>query len=325
MAADLLKYAIGNSASTTTSSAVGDTDTSVPLTSDTNFSAKTGEGMVVIDEGEATEEFAYATGKTGSSLTTPLVNRGLEGGSAQGHDSGATVKGIFTAGMWNNLIDSISNVLVKTSGALDTTKVVNLATAQQLSNKTHNGDFGLVGATDNIIVNSVDPNRTITLLPGALQPATTSGCSSSTKVEAGTNDIDYQVLDFDTTSDETAFINFAMPDSWDAGVVQFRVYWTNAGGGAAETVSWALEGRSLANDDAIDQANGTAVVVADTWIAQGDVHITAWSGDVTLAGTPAAGELVHLEIFRDVSADDLTGDARLIALQIRYKQATYSD
>ncbi len=107
MAVPQLKYSVGNSASTTTSNSITDSDTAVPLTSDTNFSAKSGAGMVLLDEGAATEELAYATGKVGASLTTPLANRGLEGGSPQAHSSQISVKGILTAGMWNDLIDHI--------------------------------------------------------------------------------------------------------------------------------------------------------------------------------------------------------------------------
>jgi hypothetical protein len=171
---------------------------------------------------------------------------------------------------------------------------------------------------------SKDPYRTITLMPGFLKPTTTAGCASSTTVEAGTNDIDYDVLDFDKASDENAFANFQMPDSWDGGVVQFRYTWTSAGGSAAETVVLELSGRSFANDDAIDQAAGTPIEVSDALIATGDIHTSSWSGDVTLTGA-TAGEWVHVELMRDVSEDNLDSDARLIALQVRYKQASYSD
>jgi hypothetical protein len=92
--ADKLKYAIGNSSSTTLSGSVANDATTMTITSDTNFAAKEGEGMVIVDEGTATEEFAYSTGKTGTTLTTPLANRGLEGGEAKAHDANATVKGI---------------------------------------------------------------------------------------------------------------------------------------------------------------------------------------------------------------------------------------
>lgn len=110
-----LKQVQGNGASTTLSSAISNSDTSAPLTSDTAFQ---GEGMVIIDEGAATEEFAYATGKVGSSLTTLADDRGLEGGSAQAHSASATVKGIITAGMWNNVIAAVSKVVSATAGTL---------------------------------------------------------------------------------------------------------------------------------------------------------------------------------------------------------------
>ena len=186
------------------------------------------------------------------------------------------------------------------------------------------GDVGLATGA-NITVNETDPYMIITLPAISWTPTTTSGCASIVTVEAGSNDIDYKVLDFDTSSDENAFINFTMPENWDAGVITFRYIWTNASGLTTESVVFELSGRSYANDDAIDQAVGDTVEVEDTWIAQGDIHISAWSGDVTLAGTPAAGEWIHLEITRDVSQDDLTGDARLIGVQIKYKTKQYSN
>lgn len=123
MAVPKLQYAIGNAASTTLSVAAANSDTSITITSDTNFAAKSGAGMVIIDESQATEELAYSASKSGAVLSIPLVNRGLEGGSAQGHAINATVKGILTAGMWNDMIDSLTNVLNATTGAVDTTKV----------------------------------------------------------------------------------------------------------------------------------------------------------------------------------------------------------
>lgn len=60
MTADFLKYASGNGASTTSTGAITGSDTTVTLTSDTNFAAKSGEGMVILDEGQVTEELAYA-------------------------------------------------------------------------------------------------------------------------------------------------------------------------------------------------------------------------------------------------------------------------
>jgi len=137
MAVSKLQYASGNAGSTTTSTSMTNTDTSAPLTSTTNFSAAPtpGEGMILLNEGAATEELAYGTGLSGGSVTIPLANRGLEGGSAQAHSSGASVTSILSAGMWNNMITALLNVLLQTTGALDTTKVADLTTAQVLTNK----------------------------------------------------------------------------------------------------------------------------------------------------------------------------------------------
>lgn len=262
-------------------------------------------------------EFIHWTGVSGNTVNlSDTGDRGLSGS-----DSGA--QSYVADDYFEVWVSSFYYGSMKDS--LPTGDVVGTTDTQTLTNKTHSGDFKLSGATDNIQVNGADPYRTITLPASSWFPTTTSGCASATQVEAATNDIDYYALDFDASSDENAFCNFAMPDSWDAGAIQFRYFWTNAGGGAAETVVFELSGRSFANDDAIDQAVGTPIEVSDTWIAQGDVHISSWSSDVTLAGTPAAGEFVHLELMRDVSEDNLTGDARILAVQIRYKQAQYGD
>lgn len=139
MAAPKLKFAIGNSASTTLASGITNTDTSATLTATTNFddAPVAGEGMVLFDEGTAAEELAYSTGLSGSALTIPLANRGLEGGSAQAHSATSSVRGPLTAGMWNDLVDAlIDNVLVQSTGAVDTTKIATLTASQTLTNKT---------------------------------------------------------------------------------------------------------------------------------------------------------------------------------------------
>lgn len=121
MGAPKLKYSIGNSASTSGSSTITNTDTSVPLTSTTNFQAAPtpGEGLILIDEGQSGEEIAYATALSGGSLTVPLANRGLEGTAAAAHSTSSySVKGVFTAAMWNDMITSLKNWFSQTTGAV---------------------------------------------------------------------------------------------------------------------------------------------------------------------------------------------------------------
>lgn len=315
----------------------------IPLASTTNLPSDTAV-VATIDRVDSSGEPTPSLEETvigvvsGSNLTTST--RGVEG-TAQSHSAGAVVEILVTAKGWNDLIDHLlvqhdqlgyhTNVTACNVTASGTSTLSHVTASDVTARNVSacdvtftNNDPNFASATGNFKVAGSDPWRTITLMPGLLKPTTTAGCASQAKVEAGTNDIDYDVLDFDASTDENAFANFQMPDSWDAGNIQFRYVWTNAGGGSAETVQFELAGRSFANDDAIDQAVGTAVAVDDTWIAQGDIHISDWSGNVTLTGA-GAGELVHIEVTRDVSDDTLTGDARLIAVQIRYKQGQYTD
>lgn len=138
MSVPKVKYAIGNAASTTLASGVTNTDTTAALTATTNFQAKTGEGMTLFDEGLATEELAYSTGLSGSSLSIPLANRGLEGGSAQAHSASGDVKGVMTAGMWNDHADAMLNILDQTTGDIDHAEVTALLyAADSGSNDTY--------------------------------------------------------------------------------------------------------------------------------------------------------------------------------------------
>lgn len=167
--------------------------------------------------------------------------------------------------------------------------------------------------------------KTLTIPSGSWAPATTSPCATLATVEAGTNDVDYHVLDFDQTTQEYAFIHFDMPDSWDGGTIRFKVKWTAASGTGG--VAFSLKGRSYANDDAIDQAYGTEQIVTDTLIAAGDVHETAWSSELTLAGSPAGGQWIQLKLSRvpGNAGDTLNADARLLGVTIEYRQSQYSD
>lgn len=160
MAVTFLQKSSGNSATTTLSSAVSDSDTSFPLTSDTAF--LTGGGLVIIDEGETSEELAYYTGKSGGALTIPLANRGLEGGSSQGHSSGASVKGVLSADMWNNLIETVLNGFSATDGSVDTTKVVTPTGTQTLTNKTIDASSNTLTGVVTLTSTDTLTNKTLT-------------------------------------------------------------------------------------------------------------------------------------------------------------------
>lgn len=152
----------------------------------------------------------------------------------------------------------------------------------------------------------------------AMNPTTTTGCAALAKVEAASNDVDYWVLDFDTTTAESAFFTIRMPDNWNASTVTFQFIWTNAAGLTTETVVWGIKGRCYADSDAIDQAYGSEITTTDTWLAQNDIHISAESTAVTPAGTLAAGQWAQFKITRKTASDNMTGDARLMGIRLKY-------
>lgn len=315
MASPKLKYAIGNSASTTSTASITGADTTIALTSTTNFQAKSGAGMILIDEGTATEELAYATSLGGSSLSIPVANRGLEGGSAQAHVSGASIKGIFSALMWNDLIDSLTNVLTASSGAVDGTKVA----------KVTSNDVQIPTSTGNIQLNGADPKRGIYVPAAAMWPSTTQPCASLTQVETSTNKVNVKTLDFDGagTAKEYAEFGIQSPSYWDASTVTIQFIWyASAGSG---TVNWEAQGGAFSDDDALDAAYGTLQEVTDTLTAIGDVMISAETAALTVANTPVAGDWLQFRIARDPANDTDTSDARLLGVRVRFGVKQYDD
>jgi hypothetical protein len=105
------------------------------------------------------------------------------------------------------------------------------------------------------------------------------------------------------------------------------VFWASS---ATDTdgVAWALEAMALSDNEAIDASWGTAVVVTDdAQSAANEVYVTAESSAVTIAGTPAEGDIVCFRFSRDVSDanDDMTEDARLIGIKLFFTRNAGSD
>ena len=123
---------------------------------------------------------------------------------------------------------------------------------------------------------------------------------------------------FDTCTDEKVEFQWTPPANWNAGTIRWRARWTNTAGLACETIDFDLQGRSLADNDAIGGAQGTAVNVTDTFIAQCDEHVTDFSCVLTVGNCPTAGDRIVFRLTRDTTADDLTGDADILGLTIEY-------
>ena len=165
---------------------------------------------------------------------------------------------------------------------------------------------------------SVQGKHTMWIPVAAMKPTVSNGCSIHTEVQTASGSPDMQVLDFDSSSEEHAQFQIAFPKSWNESTVTYQVFWTTA---ATDTdgVAWALQGCAVSNDDPIQATYGTAVVLQDDALgAANDLCVTSESGNVSIAGTPAEGDICYFRIFRDTDDgnDDMAEDARLIGIKL---------
>ena len=182
-----------------------------------------------------------------------------------------------------------------------------------------------VDGGDNTAAIKIAGKETIWVPASAMYPNTTNGCAAIAQVELS-NGPEIKTLDFDKDSDEFAQFAVAFPKSWNEGTVTFQAYFT-ADSTDTGTVSWALNGVAIADDDSINTAFGTAVAPtakAHSGTAN-DLDVTAESGAVTIAGSPSTDEEVFFQIQRDVSEDSLTADAKLLGIKLFFTTDAAND
>lgn len=162
-------------------------------------------------------------------------------------------------------------------------------------------------------------------LPAPSWVARTTNGAATFSTELATNDVMIRGYDFDTSTAEAIQIAFPFPKQWDEGTITFRFYWTVASGSGG--VAFSLRGRAASDDDAMDGSWGTAVTVTDNVITANDMHVSAESTAVTIGGTPAVGDMIFLELQREVAngSDTLAADARLLAVEIFITTDTGTD
>jgi hypothetical protein len=167
--------------------------------------------------------------------------------------------------------------------------------------------------------------QTIYIPAGAMKADPTAGPSIAT-VELA-NGPNITTLDFDTASDEHAQFAIRMPKGWDEGTVTFVPSWSHPATTTNFGVAWFLQAVAIGNDDTLNVAFGTAVSSKDTGGTTNDLYIGPASSAMTIAGTPAAEDLVQFQIYRDVSdaGDTLAVDARLHGITVYYTTTSLSD
>ena len=275
----------------------------------------------------AVNEFTIANAATGNDPTL----------SATGGDSNIDIA-IKPKGTGETVVGTgAANATITSSGAhdliLDTNSGTNSGTITITDGS--NGDITIapngtgvakaVDAGDNTGAIKIAGKESIWVPAASMYPNTTNGAEGPNQVELG-NGPELKTFDFDKNSDEFAQFAIAFPKSWNEGTITFQAFFT-ADSTDTGTVSWALAGVALADNDSLNTAFGTAVAPtakAHSGTAN-DLDVTAESGAVTIAGSPSTDEYVFFEIFRDVSADDLDADAKLLGVKLFFTTDAAND
>jgi hypothetical protein len=160
----------------------------------------------------------------------------------------------------------------------------------------------------------------------AMVPATTNPAAAGT-YEYGTNDQEFDYYAFDGgATEERVMFPIAMPDEWDRSTIKIKFYWSSATGSSiSDTVEWGIKGVAISNDDALDVAQGTPQTVSDAILATNgaDLQVTAATSALTVGGSPALGDMINFEIYRNTDGtDDMAEDAWLFGVSIQYKRTT---
>ena len=229
--------------------------------------------------------------------------------------------------------------LTATSSAVNELTFANAATGNNPSFTASGGDSnvgidlktkgtGVIRAEDgdgNVAAVKIAGKETIWVPAVAMYPNTTNGCANIAQTELS-NGPELKTLDFDKDSDEFAQFAVAFPKSWNEGTVTFQAFFT-ANSTDTGTTSWALQGVALADNGDLNTAFGTAVAPTAKAMSgtANDLAVTAESGAVTIAGSPSTDEYVFFQIFRDVSEDTLTADAKLLGVKLFFTTDAAND
>ena len=308
--------------------------------------------------GAFTVEFQYTSG-SGTSFTFAATDKGTRLLYAKADDvtnpniidvgmvdtSGIqtlTNKTLTSPAIGTSVLDTGGNellLLTATGSAVNEVTLANAATGNNPSFSASGGDdnigidlktkgTGVIKAEDsggNVSAVKIAGKETIWVPAVAMYPNTTNGCANIAQTELS-NGPELKTLDFDKDSDEFAQFAVAFPKSWNEGTITFQAFFT-ANSTNTGTTSWNLQGVALADNGDLNTAFGTAVGPAAKAMSgtANDLAVTAESGAVTIAGSPAADEYVFFQIFRDVSADDLTADAKLLGVKLFFTTDAAND
>lgn len=210
-------------------------------------------------------------------------------------------------------------------------KTIGKAVSQASANTPANGDYLLY--VNRGILYKIDyedfvalmaakfPDKNIKSIPAISFISRNTAGATFQIDESSTNKENQAAYVFSATSD--SHIQIMLPNDKSITTANFKVSIKGkryTAGDANYGVAWAVQALIVNDDDAIDQAFGTAVIVSDTYTTEGDEYDSAESALITAAGTIGEKSSLYIQIYRDVSdeADTLVGSAGLLSVQVEF-------
>ena len=164
-------------------------------------------------------------------------------------------------------------------------------------------------------------------VPAAAMYGPTTNPADQAQVETTATRPDLKVFDFDASTKQYTQFTIAMPKSWNEGTLTYQVYWSPSTTNTGDAI-FGLQAVACADSDTIDVEYGTNVDVTDAGIGTvEDQQISAESGAMTVAGSPAAGEQTYFQLYRDAAAggDTFTGECRVLGIKLFFTTDAAND
>ena len=153
----------------------------------------------------------------------------------------------------------------------------------------------------------------IPIMAGSMQPSASGGSGVLTNVATSANQPDILTLNFNETTQQHAQFSIPFPKRWNRGPITARFRWSHASTTTPFGCVWGIQAVAVSDNEAINQAYGTATEVTDTGGTANRLYVSSETSAMTVAGTPADGDTVFFRVYRKAAdaADTLAVVARL--------------
>jgi hypothetical protein len=117
------------------------------------------------------------------------------------------------------------------------------------------------------------------------------------EVNGASDQPDTNYWTFDPTTEQAIWLKVRLPKSYNNGTFTFQVHWWHPTAATFDVV-WSCRAVAFSNGDALAANYGTAQTSIDSGATASTQYVSPESSAITIAGTPAAGDLIFIELRR---------------------------